>query len=207
MSIENSVSNDFDLHQSIVLTFRLPPIRCDEELLLFYFLFPGMGCMPNRNVQQNMGGMNQYGKMGMDGSRGMSNQMGPQSQMRSGIQSLMGSDMPSPMGSDMQGQMRAGMQGQMESNMQNQMGTGSMRNEMDRFSDQRGKNGRFSYSLFIPIIYRSTSLSLSRREWRKYFKLFAVRHKQNVTSPKYNVHIQCLQDILLQSMCSKTVPT
>ena len=160
MLIEKSVSNDFDLHQEIVLTFRLLPIRCDEELLLFYFLFPGMGGMANRNMQQNMGGMNQYGNMGMDGSRGMNNQMGPQSQMgsgmqsqmRSGIQSLMGSDMPSQMGSDMQSQMRAGMQGKMESNMQNQMGAGSMRNEMDRFSDQRGKNGRFSYSLYIPII-------------------------------------------------------
>ena len=135
VSIENSVSDEFDLHQSIVLAFRLPPIRCDEKLLMFHFLFTGMGGMANRNMQQNMGGMNQYGKMGMDGSRGISNQMGTQSQMgsgmqnqmRSGIQSLMGSDMPSQMGSS----------------MQNQMGTGSMRNEMDRFSDQRGKNSRF----------------------------------------------------------------
>ena len=55
--------------------------------------------------------------------------------------------------------------------------------------------------------YRSTSLSQSPREWRKYFKLSEVRHKQNVTLPKYHVHLQFLQDILLQYMCSKTVPT
>ena len=28
-----------------------------------------------------------------------------------------------------------------------------------------------------------------------------------MTSPKYDVHVQFLQDILLQYMCSKTVPT
>ena len=108
--------------------------------------------MANQNMQQNMGGTNQYGKMGMDGSRGMNNQMGTQSQMRPGMQNQMRPGIQSLMGSDMPSQMGSGMQSQMESNMQNQMGTGSMRNEMDRFSDQRGKNGRFSYSLYIPII-------------------------------------------------------
>ena len=55
--------------------------------------------------------------------------------------------------------------------------------------------------------YRSTSLSQSPREWRKYFKLSEVQHKQNITSPQYDVHVQFLQDILLQYMCSQTVPT
>ena len=55
--------------------------------------------------------------------------------------------------------------------------------------------------------YRSTSLSQSPREWRKNFELSEGRHKQNVTSPKYDVHIQFLQDILLQYLCSQTVPT
>ena len=41
----------------------------------------------------------------------------------------------------------------------------------------------------------------------KYFELSKVRHKQNVTSPQYDVHVQFLQDILLQYMCSQTVPT
>ena len=53
----------------------------------------------------------------------------------------------------------------------------------------------------------STSLSQSPREWRKYFELSEVQHKQYVTSPKYNAHVQFLHDILLQYMCSKTVPT
>ena len=56
-------------------------------------------------------------------------------------------------------------------------------------------------------IYRSTSLSHSPRERRKYFELSEVPHKQNVTSPKYDVPVQYLQDILLQYMCSQTVPT
>ena len=56
-------------------------------------------------------------------------------------------------------------------------------------------------------IYRSTSLSQSTREWQKYFELSEVRHKQNVTSPQYDVHVQFLQDILLQYMCSQAVPT
>ena len=35
-------------------------------------------------------------------------------------------------------------------------------------------------------IYRSTSLSQSPREWRKYFEISEVRHiKQNVSSPNY----------------------
>ena len=55
--------------------------------------------------------------------------------------------------------------------------------------------------------YRSTSLSQSPREWRKYFELSEVQHKQNVTSPQYDVHVQFFQDILLQYMCSQTVPT
>ena len=55
--------------------------------------------------------------------------------------------------------------------------------------------------------YRSTSLSQSPRKWQKYFELSEVRHKQNVTSPQYDVHVQFFQDILLQYMCSKTVPT
>ena len=38
-------------------------------------------------------------------------------------------------------------------------------------------------------------------------ELSEVRHKQNVTSAQYDVHVQFLQDILLQYMCSKTVPT
>ena len=54
--------------------------------------------------------------------------------------------------------------------------------------------------------YRSTSLSQSPRGWRKYFELSEVRHKQNVTSPQYDVLVQFCQDILLQYMCSKTVP-
>ena len=36
--------------------------------------------------------------------------------------------------------------------------------------------------------------------------LSEVRHKQNMRSPKYDVHVQFLEDILLQYMCSKTVP-
>ena len=56
-------------------------------------------------------------------------------------------------------------------------------------------------------IYRSTSLSQSPREWWKYFELSEVRNKQNVTSTQYDVHFQLLQGILLQYMCSKTVPT
>ena len=55
--------------------------------------------------------------------------------------------------------------------------------------------------------YRSKSLSQNSREWKKYFELFEVWHKQNVTSPKYYVPVRFLQDILLQYMCSKTVPT
>ena len=38
--------------------------------------------------------------------------------------------------------------------------------------------------------YRSTSLSQSPREWRKYFELSEVRHSQNVTSPKYSIHVE-----------------
>ena len=30
------------------------------------------------------------------------------------------------------------------------------------------------------------------------------KHKQNVTSPKYDAQVQFLQDILLQYMCSET---
>ena len=56
-------------------------------------------------------------------------------------------------------------------------------------------------------MYRSTSLSQSPREWRKYFELSEVRHKQNVTSSQYDVHVQFLQDLLLQYMCNQTVPT
>ena len=55
--------------------------------------------------------------------------------------------------------------------------------------------------------YRSTLLSQSTREWRKYFELSEVLHKQNVTSPQYDVHVQFLQDILLPYMSSQTVPT
>ena len=55
--------------------------------------------------------------------------------------------------------------------------------------------------------YKSTSLSQSPREWREYFELSKVRHNQNVMSPKYDVYVQFLQDILLQYMCSKTVPS
>ena len=44
----------------------------------------------------------------------------------------------------------------------------------------------------------STSLSQSLREWRRYFELSKVRHKRNLTSPKYGVHVQFFQDILLQ---------
>ena len=56
-------------------------------------------------------------------------------------------------------------------------------------------------------MYRSTSLSQSPREWRKYFELSQVRQKQNVTSPQGDVQVQFLQDILLQYMCSQTIPT
>ena len=56
-------------------------------------------------------------------------------------------------------------------------------------------------------IYRPTLLSLSPREWSKYFELSEVRHKQNVTSPKFDFHVQFLQDTLLQYLCSKIVPT
>ena len=56
------------------------------------------------------------------------------------------------------------------------------------------------------INYRSTLLSQSPREWRN-FELSEVQHKQNVTSPQYNVHVQFLQDIRLQYMCSQTVLT
>ena len=54
--------------------------------------------------------------------------------------------------------------------------------------------------------YRSTSLSQSSREWRNYFELSEVRHKQNVTSLQYDVHVQFLQDILLQYNCSYWKP-
>ena len=57
------------------------------------------------------------------------------------------------------------------------------------------------------ITGQRTSLSQSPREWRKYFQLTEVRHKQNVTSPQYDVHVKFLQGILLQYMCSQTVPT
>ena len=66
---------------------------------------------------------------------------------------------------------------------------------------------QLSNTLVYVNIYRSTSLSQSPREWRKYFELSEVRHKQNVTSPQFDVHIQFLQDILLQYLCSQTVPT
>ena len=59
----------------------------------------------------------------------------------------------------------------------------------------------------IKMQYRSISLFQSPREWRKYFKLSEVRHKQNVTSPQFDVHVQFLQDILLQYMCCQTLPT
>ena len=39
-------------------------------------------------------------------------------------------------------------------------------------------------------MYRSTSLSQSPREWRKYFEISEVRHSQNVTSPKYSIHVE-----------------
>ena len=42
---------------------------------------------------------------------------------------------------------------------------------------------------------------------KKYLELSEVRHKQNIMSPQYDVHVQFLQDILLQYMCSQTVPT
>ena len=41
----------------------------------------------------------------------------------------------------------------------------------------------------------------------KYFELSEVRHKQNVTSLQYDVHVQFLRDIFLQYMCGQTVPT
>ena len=47
----------------------------------------------------------------------------------------------------------------------------------------------------------------SPRERPRCFQLSEVRHKQNVTSSQYDVHVQFLQDILLQYMCSQTVPT
>ena len=56
-------------------------------------------------------------------------------------------------------------------------------------------------------MHRSTSLSQSPREWRKYFELSEVQHKQNVMSPQYDVHVQFLQDIILQYMYIQTVPT
>ena len=42
----------------------------------------------------------------------------------------------------------------------------------------------------ISCNYRSTSLSQSPREWRKYFEIAEVRHSQNVTSPKYSIHVE-----------------
>ena len=37
--------------------------------------------------------------------------------------------------------------------------------------------------------------------------LSKVRHKQNVTSPQYDIHVQFLQDVLLQYISSQSVPT
>ena len=57
-------------------------------------------------------------------------------------------------------------------------------------------------------IYIQVNLAISKSKgMEKYFELSEVRHKQNVTSPQYDVHVQFLQDKLLQYMCSQTVPT
>ena len=32
-------------------------------------------------------------------------------------------------------------------------------------------------------------------KWRKYFELSKIRHKQNLTSPKYSIHVKFLHDI------------
>ena len=63
------------------------------------------------------------------------------------------------------------------------------------------KNSEFTVQVYLAI---SKSKGMG-----KYFELSEVRHKQNVTSPQYDVHVhvQFLQDILLQYMCSQTVPT
>ena len=52
------------------------------------------------------------------------------------------------------------------------------------------------------------NLTISKTKGKaKILRVIQVRHKQNVTSPQYDVHVQFLQDILLQYMCSQTVPT
>ena len=55
------------------------------------------------------------------------------------------------------------------------------------------QDGDFNFQDFLQnfiSIYRSTSLSQSPREWRKYFELSEIRHSQNVTSPKYSIHVE-----------------
>ena len=73
--------------------------------------------------------------------------------------------------------------------------------------EKKSADNKQACKKYFKFKYRSTSLSQSPREWRKYFELSQVRHRQNVTSPQYDVHVQFLQDILLQYMCSQTVPT
>ena len=52
------------------------------------------------------------------------------------------------------------------------------------------------------------NLAISKSKgMEKYFELSEVRHKQYMMSSKYDVQVVFLQDILLQYMCSKTVPT
>ena len=61
-----------------------------------------------------------------------------------------------------------------------------------QFDDPASKNIRWPENRQFKrcINYRSTSLSQSPREWRKYFELSEVRHKQNVTSSQYGARVQ-----------------
>ena len=58
------------------------------------------------------------------------------------------------------------------------------------------------------IFYIQVNLAISKSKgMAKILRDSEVRHTQNVTSPQYDVHVQFLQDILLQYMCIQTVPT
>ena len=56
-------------------------------------------------------------------------------------------------------------------------------------------------------MYIQVNFAISKSKgMAKYFELSEVRHKQNVMSPQYDVHVQFLQYILLKYMCIQTVP-
>ena len=61
-----------------------------------------------------------------------------------------------------------------------------------------GDDALISKGSFMQTKYRSTSLSQSPREWRKYLELSEVRHSQNVTSPKYSIHVEFVEPDFLR---------